>query len=271
MEWFKVWVTLRDDPKVLGLSDRAFRDHVIAMCWTAHHEKDGVVHASIVSNQRIVDELLRAGLWDRDADGTLRIHNWLGRQRSAEEVDAARSAARNAARIRWGRESHSDAHSGTDAPSNAEEEVEVEGEVEPRSTPSRSSRSAEAELLVGFDEFYAAYPRKRAPGDARKAWLQMRRAGVAADQMIAAAGTYAADPHLPVDKTKIPYPATWLRSERFRDDPLEAPGHELPPRRRRDRAAEIVGDALREGGESPNGRDPGASVRGAPAGVLPGD
>lgn len=67
----------------------------------------------------------------------------------------------------------------------------------------------------GFEEFWDAYPRKIAKGDARKAWKSARKDGPAAD-IIAGAKRYAADPTRTPQYTA--YPATWLRATRWQDD-----------------------------------------------------
>lgn len=76
---------------------------------------------------------------------------------------------------------------------------------------------------AGFEDFWKAYPRRVAKGQARTAW----RAAVkvrAPSIIIAGAMRYAADPNLPTgaDVQFIPHPATWLRAERWGDPPLPA-------------------------------------------------
>jgi len=65
----------------------------------------------------------------------------------------------------------------------------------------------------GFDRFWAAYPRKTAKADARKAWKQV---------------TKTTDPHtilaglekygFSLDRRFVPYPASWLRGLRWTDE-----------------------------------------------------
>lgn len=70
-----------------------------------------------------------------------------------------------------------------------------------------------------FEQFWKAYPRKVAKGDARKAWKQTTRirpplealleslqAAMASEQWVRDGGQF------------IPYPATWLRGERWDDE-----------------------------------------------------
>lgn len=88
-------------------------------------------------------------------------------------------------------------------------------EVEPLEVEPAAAR------VVGFADFYMAYPRKVAKEDARKAWDQQLKRGVDPQLILDGARRYAADPNLP-DKRFIPLPATWLRAGRWDDEP-EAP------------------------------------------------
>jgi hypothetical protein len=60
-----------------------------------------------------------------------------------------------------------------------------------------------------FPAFYAAYPRKRAPKDAEKAWLKAIKNGADPQVVIDAAKRFAAV-RAGQDPTFTPYPATWL-------------------------------------------------------------
>lgn len=78
-----------DHPKVDGLSDPAFRLLVEMWCWCSRHLTDGVVPAVTWGKRGSVKarrELVDAGLADPDPDGTVRMHDYLEHQRSAEEV-----------------------------------------------------------------------------------------------------------------------------------------------------------------------------------------
>ena len=85
-----------------------------------------------------------------------------------------------------------------------------------------------------FSEFWAAYPKKVAKADARKAFAAaMKRADV--DDIIAGARRLRDDPNLP-EKQYIPHPGKWLRGDQWEDEPLPprnglAVGHQFPARR----------------------------------------
>jgi len=68
-----------------------------------------------------------------------------------------------------------------------------------------------------FDEFWEAYPKKMAKGQARKAWAKAIKADTP-QKIIDAAVAYAISQQ-GKDKQFIPYPASWLNAERWRDEP----------------------------------------------------
>lgn len=94
------WVRLDDrfpsHPKVLGLSDGAFRVHVSAICYAAEYETNGVISSVLVRQnkwQRRIKELVEARLWD-PVDGGFVIHDYLEYNPSREQVTATREATR---------------------------------------------------------------------------------------------------------------------------------------------------------------------------------
>lgn len=88
-------------------------------------------------------------------------------------------------------------------------------------TKPRARRQAPSgECDPEFQEWYALYPRKEAPKDAAKAWVQMRRDASAEDII---AGLHRALPDLEAKKPARgerdfrPLPASWLRAGRWLD------------------------------------------------------
>ena len=78
-----------------------------------------------------------------------------------------------------------------------------------------SLRSCRASPMDGFAEFYAAYPRKQAKGNAERAWLKAVRLaepGVIVAAIRACRFTCAAQ--------YIPLPASWLNAKRWEDQQI---------------------------------------------------
>jgi hypothetical protein len=90
------------------------------------------------------------------------------------------------------------------------------------SLPPRASR-APAASDEAFNNFWAAYPRKVGKGAARTAWAKALKRGADPAAIAAAVPKHAAYWRaLGTELRFIPYPATWLNSERF-DDQLDTP------------------------------------------------
>jgi hypothetical protein len=70
----------------------------------------------------------------------------------------------------------------------------------------------------GFEEFWKSYPRKAAKGDARKAWKQTENIRPPLEKLVKAVIVARASEQWRQDGGKfVPYPATWLRAERWED------------------------------------------------------
>lgn len=89
MTWVKIDDRMPEHPKVAGLSDRAFRVHVEALCYCAGSLTDGFIPESIAKARRWIKasaELIGARLWE-DVAGGWRIHDYLKHQRSKEAAE----------------------------------------------------------------------------------------------------------------------------------------------------------------------------------------
>jgi hypothetical protein len=73
--------------------------------------------------------------------------------------------------------------------------------------------------MTTFEEWYSLYPRKKARGDAKKAWDQMTvKQGNRPDDIMAGLRRNLSE-LTRRDPQFVPYPATWLRSESWADEP----------------------------------------------------
>jgi hypothetical protein len=73
--------------------------------------------------------------------------------------------------------------------------------------------------LDDFDQFWAAYPKKVAKADARKAWAQTKDVRPDISVLLTAiAAVCKTESWMKQGGTFIPYPATWLRGERWEDE-----------------------------------------------------
>ena len=127
-------------------------------------------------------------------------------------------------------------------------------DVPPALFPVASTKAA----ITDFDEFYKAYPKKRKPGDARKAWQQTAKKRPPIEYiLLAIEDQKQSEDWLKDGGQFIPLPATWLRSEEWAneveiDRPADGPTPQerlkaLQEQRKREREAargESVGDGL---------------------------
>jgi len=68
-----------------------------------------------------------------------------------------------------------------------------------------------------FDEFWSYYPNKKGKADARKAFKKFEGNRIIVDKMINAIGEQKRLRQWQ-DRQYIPFPATWLRAERWEDE-----------------------------------------------------
>lgn len=108
MTWLRLDDLFPENPKIVGLTDGAFRLHVGALCYSARNLTDGVVSRkfarSVIDSssvyrhvRQLEDRLLWAPI-DRDY---WQIHDYLEWNPSRAEVLAKREVARANALRRW--------------------------------------------------------------------------------------------------------------------------------------------------------------------------
>ena len=105
--WFKLDDSTYDHPKIVPLSDGAFRLWVLAGLYSAKHLTDGVVTAATLTvlqaKPKHVDEIVDAGLWEPQGNEWI-IHDWHHYQPSRAEVERNRNQSRK--RMQKWRDSH---------------------------------------------------------------------------------------------------------------------------------------------------------------------
>lgn len=87
-------------------------------------------------------------------------------------------------------------------------------------------RSSAEKITDDFEIWYAAYPRHKARGDALKAYKAVRKS-VDAETLLTGAKA-AARKYAGSDQQFIPYPATWLRGEQWKDEDLQPVPEQAP-------------------------------------------
>ena len=142
-----------------------------------------------------------------------------------------------------------------------DQEDHLEEDQTPQPPPGVSRNVMDAtvdEELFGI--FYEAYPRHTGRLAAEKAFrTALKRA--TADEILAGARRFAADPNLPPrgEQRFIPMPATWLNQGRWDDDPLPSRGGGRGQEQQQQGLA-LIEQYRREGQRNGEGRDGAAGV-----------
>ncbi len=238
-----------DHPKVVGLSDAAFRLYVESLCWCSRHLTDGQVPPAAMQRMGgwspdTLDELASARLLENGSGPAWHVHDYTQHQRTAGQVAEAREVKRVAGvtgnHERWhvargfidpscelceiGDASHVRSIKDRNTESGVRSELHPDRSQETETdTEVKKKRLAQ----VGSDDdpdftaFWAAYPRKIGKGQARKAWRSAiigRR--VEAKDVVIASERYRDAVRLNgTEPQYIPHPATWLNGERYNDAP----------------------------------------------------
>lgn len=120
VSWARLDDGFPDHPKIEGLSDRAFRAHVTAICYCAANLTDGFVSETAAKRCRIrpqtADKLIAAGLWKRTVNGW-QINDYLDYNASRESIMVERERTRNR-KAEW-RARHAGTNGGTRATGHA--------------------------------------------------------------------------------------------------------------------------------------------------------
>ena len=100
MTWVKIDDSFPNHPKIVGLSDKAFRIHISGLCYCGTYLTDGFVPMTIAArfaneDMAYIAELSQAGLWrDAPQDNGFYIHDYLAHQTSKTQVEEKRQTVR---------------------------------------------------------------------------------------------------------------------------------------------------------------------------------
>lgn len=228
MTYLRLDDKMPEHPKVVRLSDKAFRIHIQGLCYCQRNLTDGIVPRSIGEgwSRKGVAELLQRGLWiERGED--FEIDQFLEWNDSKASVKQKR--AKDSARKARG--------------------IQSESPRIPEGIPTATDSASALVPVVGsvlskkesFGKFYGVFPRHEGRGKAEPAFERACRRAEA-DIIIAGAQRYRDDPNREAGFTALP--TTWLNRDGWLDDPL--PSRSQSSLRHQDRAREIMKGALSE-------------------------
>jgi len=218
MTWIKIDDTLPNNPKILPLSDGAFRLYIEGLCYANQYLTDGFLADAVLlrldpNNNR--QELVDACLWI-ECLGGLQINDYTEHQTAKSEVEKKREqnkerSSRYRSRV-----------------TNAEV-THPEYRIQNTDTEINTSSNK-------FDDFWSVYPRKVGKRDAERAYVRALKVATS-EEILEGAKRYATDPNRLGEFTA--HPATWLNRGSWGDQPLpprtlearkfETPRAVLPP------------------------------------------
>lgn len=255
MAWFKVDDKLHDHRKARKAGRSAMGVWVLAGSWSMDNLTDGFIPSDVLARwgtRADADKLVKAGFWfddEHDGEPGWRFHDWERFQPSAAVTAAVRAKEAEAGargnHKRWHadrgitdpnceycyrvpdrepdrepdwvtrNEGESGAISGSDRT-----KPEPVPHVLPTEVQTSFVRSPLPDGADRFDEFWETYGKKVDRKGARQKWLlALRKPGVTADMLIAAAAAYVLWERTNNENGRyIMGPAKWLLNERWTDE-----------------------------------------------------
>ena len=196
MTWIKIDDTLPNNPKILPLSDGAFRLYIEALCYCNQYLTDGFLADAVllrldINNYR--KELVEAFLWIECVNG-MQINDYTEHQTSKADVEEKRKQSRDRV-TRYREKSNADV---------------TQPEYRIQNTELNTSSNK-------FDDFWSVYPRKVGKRDAERAYARALKVATS-EEILEGAKRYAKDPNRVGEFTA--HPATWLNRGSWGDEPL---------------------------------------------------
>ena len=92
----------------------------------------------------------------------------------------------------------------------------------------RGKKSAKKKTLVGFDDFYKAYPKKKSKGQAEKTWNKLSPTNDLLKEILKGLESAKKSEDWTKENGKyIPHPSTWLNAKGWEDEITEAKDYEV--------------------------------------------
>lgn len=234
-----------DHPKIISLSDAAFRAHITFILYCRKYETDGVIKNPVANRLALqweTDVLTELQNNDDDAPSLVQVDSgdyylsgYSDMQETRAEIDARRSRnsqngakggrprKQKEAKTRTQSETHSVTESLTDliTDSGTQNKAETETETELYTSSTAGAASKTDAANAAFDDWYRKYPKKVGKGQARTAFktalkktdLETLKAGLANYNKTVEGK----------EREFIANPATWLNGERWEDDHTTQP------------------------------------------------
>lgn len=219
-------INMDEHPKILMLSDAAFRALIESTLYARRQLTDGVLKEHVVLRKwtREVAEELSSNdaerpSWVRTPDGW-RIHDFEKHQTTSADIQAKRAAGRLGGLAKAGKRVAPASDSVEQKSSKQVAKTETETEAH------KNKNLVQAALERDFDEFWSVFPRKEGKQAAKRKYATVRRT-VSAEQVLEGARSYALM-SLGKEKQHVKMAQGWLNDGRWADE--TQPSIPQPPR-----------------------------------------
>lgn len=251
-DWIKMRVDLAEDPAVIGIAAQLDIDEFAVVgrlqalwSWADGQSRDGHaagVTASWVNRKVQCDGFAEAMVfvgWLQITEGGITFPNFV--VHNGESAKARALGKNRKQKQRSNGDGHVEEHKSDANMSRSERDENVTREEKRREEntedtfqpPKGGGRDLSATDLEGFEEFWAAYPRKVGKDAARKAFSKRRAGQQLVAEMVAAIAEQAGSAQWTRDGGQyIPHPATWLNEGRWQDEASQHAAAGQPARKR---------------------------------------
>ena len=213
MAWVRIDDSFPDHPKVIGLSDKAFRLYITALCYSNRYLTDGILPLNTVksfANSRHISSLVASNLWEL-SENFIPILSYDEYQFTKERVLTKRESDRK--RL----EKHRSKVAGNSDVTPLQTDLKLRPIPIPIPIPNKDKDIPKSPTEIEFDSFWEVYPRRQAKGAALVAWKKALKK-VSAQTIIDGAIRFSSDPNRNPEFT--PHATTWLNQERWADEAL---------------------------------------------------
>lgn len=204
-------IGMDENPKILMLSDAAFRALIESTMYSRRQLSDGFIDDRVVSKRWSMDIANELSSNDPDrpswikVDGGYQIHDFAEHQTTTADIQAKRDAGR------------------AGGLSKASKGVALASQVLEQNASNTLAKTETETLLKDlsskpdeFDQWYARYPKKEAKENARKAFAKARRQA-SLKELLEGLERYCASVK-GKDRQYIALPASWLNAGRWQDE-----------------------------------------------------
>jgi hypothetical protein len=210
-----------DDPKIIGLSDKAFRVYVESLLYACSNMTDGFLDERVLRRYGWLDAAEELTTNDDmpswvKADGGYQIHAFCDWQMTSEahqrKVEAGRAGGLAKAEAK--RQASQRLAGASDVPEQTASKPLLDKDID---KDKDKNLKPLAIASPEFDTFWQLWPRRESKATAIKAWDKAVKK-ISGTEIIEKARAYVTGPKAPT-KEFCPFAATWLNQERWNDEP----------------------------------------------------